>query len=53
MTIKPPTLVLPDGRTTCCQAYTTIFIDDHSEYCKKCKEDVQGIADFNPAKETK
>lgn len=35
-------IVANDGTTTCCGAYTTIFIDDGTEYCKCCREDVEG-----------
>jgi hypothetical protein len=37
-----PVIVANDGTTTCCGAYTTIFIDDGTEYCKCCREDVEG-----------
>jgi hypothetical protein len=44
-TSNQPTLVRADGTTTCCNAYTTIFSDTHTEYCKACLEDVQGTTD--------
>jgi len=34
------TFVREDGTTTCCNAYTSIFEDDHTEYCKSCFEGV-------------
>jgi hypothetical protein len=37
-----PVVVANDGTTTCCGAYTTIFIDDGTEYCKCCQNDVDG-----------
>lgn len=33
---------LTDGTTTCCDAYSTIFIDDGIEYCKGCGNDIEG-----------
>jgi hypothetical protein len=35
-------LVDDEGLTSCCQAYTSIFIDDEVEYCKCCGRDVTG-----------
>ena len=35
-------IVTYDGTTRCCGAYTTIFIDDGTEYCKCCGRDVDG-----------
>jgi hypothetical protein len=29
-----------DGVTSCCDCYTSIFIDDGVEYCKGCYEEV-------------
>lgn len=37
-----PVYVKPDGRTTCCGAYTTFFIDTGEEYCKCCYRTVVG-----------
>jgi hypothetical protein len=34
-----------DGRTSCCGAYTSIFIDDGIEYCKGCYVAVTGYVD--------
>lgn len=31
-----------DGRTSCCGAFSTIFIDDGIEYCKCCYAEVSG-----------
>lgn len=36
------TVVDGDGRTACCGAYTSIFIDDGTEYCKCCYGSVTG-----------
>ena len=33
--------IKPDGRTTCCNAYTSISIDDGVEYCKACFEAIE------------
>lgn len=35
-------LVDEDGLTSCCHAYTSIFIDDQVEYCKGCYRPVTG-----------
>lgn len=35
----------PDGRTTCCGAFSTISADDGVEYCKKCYRPVEGYID--------
>lgn len=35
-------IVKPDGTTTCCGAFTSIFMDDESEYCKCCYRTVTG-----------
>lgn len=40
MGIGMTTYVLPDGTTTCCGAYTSIFMDDGTEYCKGCYQEV-------------
>ncbi len=40
-------IVRADGTTTCCDAYTSIFLDDGVEYCKACYRDVVGHE--NPA----
>ena len=40
-----PSLVDQDGRTSCCGAYTSIFMDDGVEYCKACYEPIQGVYD--------
>lgn len=42
------TLVRDDGTTTCCDAYSTIFIDDGVEYCKGCGNDVDGYTVTSP-----
>lgn len=34
------TIVRADGTTTCCDAFTTIYVDDGVEYCKACYEPV-------------
>ena len=39
---RVPVIVTYDGTTRCCGAYTTIFIDDGTEYCKCCGRDVDG-----------
>ena len=38
------TLIRDDGTTTCCNAYTSIFMDDGVEYCKACFSDIEGFA---------
>lgn len=35
-----PIIVRADGTTTCCDAFTTIYMDDGVEYCKSCYEEV-------------
>lgn len=35
-----PRTVNAEGITSCCGAYTSIFIDDGMEYCKECFETV-------------
>ena len=35
-----PTIVRADGTTTCCGAYSTIYVDDGVEYCKACYQPV-------------
>jgi hypothetical protein len=42
MTITQLRLVNPNGTTTCCGAFTSIFIDDEVEYCKACFNAVDG-----------
>ena len=37
-----PVLVRRDGTTTCCDAFTSIFVDDGLEYCKACFRDIEG-----------
>lgn len=39
------TVVDQDGITVCCAAYSSIFIDDGSEYCKCCYGSVTGGAE--------
>lgn len=39
---EAPVIVNKDFTTTCCGAYTTIFIDDGMEYCKCCYRNVEG-----------
>jgi len=41
--MKP--FVNPDGTTTCCNAYSSISIDDGVEYCKACYLEVIAITD--------
>ena len=43
MSVVRRVLVREDGRTTCCEAFTSIFIDDGLEYCKACFESVEGL----------
>lgn len=43
-----PPLVTDRGITTCCDAMTTIFIDDGSEYCKCCYRTVTPAANAEP-----
>lgn len=45
------TIVKADGTTTCCGAYTSIFIDDGVEYCKACYREVDGYDTFSAAVE--
>lgn len=33
---------IADGTTTCCDAYSTVFVDDGIEYCKGCGNDIAG-----------
>lgn len=35
----------PEGTTTCCGAYTSIFEDDGVEYCKACFDAVEDYID--------
>ena len=44
-----PTHAKPDGRTTCCDAFTTFFVDTGEEYCKACYATVTGYVDEPPA----
>jgi len=39
---EDPTHVGEDGRTSCCQAFTSISMDDQTEHCKKCFRAVDG-----------
>ena len=41
-------LISNAGITTCCGAYTSIFIDDGVEYCKCCYRGVDGLAEDEP-----
>lgn len=38
--VTAPRSVNADGITNCCGAYTSIFIDDQTEYCKCCYETI-------------
>lgn len=39
-----PSVVDSDGITACCAAYTSIAIDDGTEYCKCCYAEISGGA---------
>lgn len=40
-----PRLVKPDGRTTCCGAFSTIDVDSGDEFCRACYETIDGHVD--------
>lgn len=37
------TRITAEGKTICCDAFTSIFIDDGTEYCKCCFNAVIGL----------